>query len=271
MPRGDRTGPEGRGPMTGRRAGYCAGFAVPGYMNPGYAGYGFRPGFMGRMGGGRGRGYRNMYYATGLPAWARGGFPAYSPAYGPGFAPGYAPGYMPGYTPSAEEEKLFLTQYYDLKLRTFIEAIARAHDTIRELCRIQNELREVAGKPKIALPPAPAPIGGEADVRRAVMAKLEQACFVKGKENRSKAMKAVREEAKLAFADRLTETDARPIRALFEDMEQEIMRASIAGKGLRTDGRTPTQIRPITCEIGMSEATGRDYVSIVYLVEKASR
>jgi D-lactate dehydrogenase len=27
----------------------------------------------------------------------------------------------------------------------------------------------------------------------------------------------------------------------------------------------------ITCEIGMSEATGKDYVSIVYLVEKAAR
>jgi len=27
----------------------------------------------------------------------------------------------------------------------------------------------------------------------------------------------------------------------------------------------------ITCEIGMSEATGKDYVSIVYLVERASR
>jgi D-lactate dehydrogenase len=27
----------------------------------------------------------------------------------------------------------------------------------------------------------------------------------------------------------------------------------------------------ITCEIGMSEATGKDYLSIVYLVEKASR
>jgi D-lactate dehydrogenase len=27
----------------------------------------------------------------------------------------------------------------------------------------------------------------------------------------------------------------------------------------------------ITCEIGMSEATGKDYVSIVYLVEKSSR
>jgi D-lactate dehydrogenase len=27
----------------------------------------------------------------------------------------------------------------------------------------------------------------------------------------------------------------------------------------------------ITCEMGMSEATGKDYVGIVYLVEKASR
>ena len=63
---------------------------------------------MGRMGGGRGRGYRNMYYMTGLPAWARGGYPAYGPGVAPGYAPGFAPGYMPGYQPSAEEEKLFL-------------------------------------------------------------------------------------------------------------------------------------------------------------------
>ncbi len=34
MPRGDGTGPAGMGPMTGRAAGYCAGYPVPGYMNP---------------------------------------------------------------------------------------------------------------------------------------------------------------------------------------------------------------------------------------------
>ena len=34
MPRGDRTGPAGMGPMTGRAAGYCAGYPAPGYMNP---------------------------------------------------------------------------------------------------------------------------------------------------------------------------------------------------------------------------------------------
>lgn len=34
MPWGDRTGPMGYGPMTGRAAGYCAGYPTPGYANP---------------------------------------------------------------------------------------------------------------------------------------------------------------------------------------------------------------------------------------------
>jgi len=69
MPRGDRTGPQGLGPMTGRRAGYCAGYGVPGYANPGLGGLGLRRGWSGG-----GRGWRHMYYATGLPGWARYGY-----------------------------------------------------------------------------------------------------------------------------------------------------------------------------------------------------
>jgi len=33
MPAGERTGPLGLGPKTGRAAGYCAGFAGPGFSN----------------------------------------------------------------------------------------------------------------------------------------------------------------------------------------------------------------------------------------------
>ncbi|MFP4005678.1 MAG: DUF5320 domain-containing protein [Candidatus Hadarchaeia archaeon] len=45
MPRGDGTGPMGQGPMTGRAAGYCSGFSVPGFMNPTpRMGMGFRRG-----------------------------------------------------------------------------------------------------------------------------------------------------------------------------------------------------------------------------------
>lgn len=66
MPGGDRTGPGGMGPMTGRGAGYCAGYAVPGFMNPA-GGRGYWGG--GRGGGGWGR--RNQFYATGLTGWQR--------------------------------------------------------------------------------------------------------------------------------------------------------------------------------------------------------
>jgi hypothetical protein len=34
MPFGDGTGPAGMGLMTGRAAGFCGGYPVPGYMNP---------------------------------------------------------------------------------------------------------------------------------------------------------------------------------------------------------------------------------------------
>jgi polyribonucleotide nucleotidyltransferase len=136
-----------------------------------------------------------------------------------------------------------------------IEAISRAHGTIRELCRIQNELRELAGKPKIAPPPASAPIACEADVRRAVTAKLEQACFVKGKQVRGAAIKALREETRAAFADRLAENEAKPFNRLFEDMEQEILRRSIIERKMRTDGRGPEDIREIACEIDLLPRT----------------
>ena len=71
MPRGDRTGPAGLGPMSGRAAGFCAGYPVPGTMNPaggrGYWGWG-------RGFGGHGRGWRNWFHATGLPGWVRAGW-----------------------------------------------------------------------------------------------------------------------------------------------------------------------------------------------------
>ena len=67
MPFGDRTGPAGQGPRTGRGAGFCGGFGVPGSMNRGAS-----QGLFSRGRGGAGRGWRNCFYATGLTGWQRG-------------------------------------------------------------------------------------------------------------------------------------------------------------------------------------------------------
>jgi len=72
MPGGDRTGPMGLGPMTGRAAGYCAGYPVPGFVNP-------------IPGRGRGRGY----YPYGYPY---AGVMPYAPSWPFGFGRGFGRG-----------------------------------------------------------------------------------------------------------------------------------------------------------------------------------
>ncbi len=50
MPWGDRTGPRGRGELTGRRLGYCRGYRTPGYTKGLGPGRGFRRGLGARRG-----------------------------------------------------------------------------------------------------------------------------------------------------------------------------------------------------------------------------
>ena len=99
MPAGDRTGPAGLGPMTGRAAGYCAGYPIPGYANPvgGYFGRGF--------GRGAGWGYRRRAFV---------GYPAYPtnapvpPAYGMPYS-------YPGTMDSKQETELLQAEAEDIK------------------------------------------------------------------------------------------------------------------------------------------------------------
>ena len=68
MPVGNGTGPFGLGPMTGRQAGYCAGYSLPGYMNP-IPGRGFWPRF---AYGGLAAPYGPGPYWRGLAPWGYG-------------------------------------------------------------------------------------------------------------------------------------------------------------------------------------------------------
>jgi len=132
MPRGDGSGPGGLGPMTGRAAGYCAGYGVPGYANPVGGGLGRGRGFGRGMGfgggGGFGRGYRNQFYATGQPFWARSGVAPAAGAYAP---PAYA---APAYAvarPAAEDELAMLREQSEL----IAEQLKRINDRMDELSR----------------------------------------------------------------------------------------------------------------------------------------
>jgi len=93
MPGGNRTGPEGYGPRTGRGLGYCSGYDSPGFAKGAPRGRGF------------GRGYGRGYWGRGRGFWRRGYYP--EPYYEP--AP-YYPAYQQQVSPesSREEEKSYL-------------------------------------------------------------------------------------------------------------------------------------------------------------------
>jgi len=114
MPRGDGSGPAGMGPMTGRAAGYCAGYGAPGFMNP-------RGGRMG-VGFGWGRG--------------RGRFWGYPPGPGLWGVPYGAYPYAPPYT--GEQEK----QALQGQLKFFEEQIGAMRKRIEEL---ESETSEEKG------------------------------------------------------------------------------------------------------------------------------
>jgi len=72
MPWGHGTGPLGRGPISGRGLGYCAGYNSPGAAKPGL-GRGLR----------RGMGRGNFWGPRLGGAWCRRAVPFYPPAYDP--------------------------------------------------------------------------------------------------------------------------------------------------------------------------------------------
>lgn len=88
MPSGDRTGPMGQGPVTGRGLGFCSGYDSPGFtkgfgggrrqgggFNNGGAGTGMGRGMRNGFGGGGGRG-RNQFASSANASFS--GFPALS-------------------------------------------------------------------------------------------------------------------------------------------------------------------------------------------------
>ncbi len=108
MPWGDRTGPLGYGPRTGRGLGYCSGNNVPGYMVAGRGlGLGLGRGF-GR-GWGRGYGFRGV-------GWGRG---YYAPTPYPYFA-------------SAQDEKRYLEdrkKWLEEELKDINDRISKTNET----------------------------------------------------------------------------------------------------------------------------------------------
>ncbi|MDR0475384.1 MAG: polyribonucleotide nucleotidyltransferase [Treponema sp.] len=137
-----------------------------------------------------------------------------------------------------------------------LAAMEKAHAVIKELCELQEKLREKAGKPKLPLSQASYTLENADAIRTAAKPLLETASFLKTKQARHEAIANVKAEFSVRYASQLEDENQKKLfDALFEDMLYGILRSSILDKGLRVDGRGTEDIRNIDCEIGILPRT----------------
>ncbi|MCL1837688.1 MAG: polyribonucleotide nucleotidyltransferase [Treponema sp.] len=137
-----------------------------------------------------------------------------------------------------------------------IEALGKAHGMIVEFCALQEQLRELSGKPKLPLAPLSYTLENKDAIRAAAYPKLETACFLPTKLERHDGIRAVKLELAEQYAAQLEDENQKKLfGTLFEEMEYEILRSSILNSGRRVDGRGTEDIRNITCEVDILART----------------
>ncbi len=136
-----------------------------------------------------------------------------------------------------------------------LEALDFAHDSIKKIVEVQNELRELCGKPKMEVTEKVIEEELVNDVKALAYDEYKElVASVLAKEERSLKNKELNNKVQEALAEKYPERE-KDIAEILHDIEKDLMRERILTEGKRLDGRTTTEVRPITCEIGVLPRT----------------
>ena len=134
---------------------------------------------------------------------------------------------------------------------TIIAAIEYAH---RENQRIVEAIRTLVascGKPKRAVVTEQIDPGLRAAVQDLTGRAIRQAIMIANKSARQERLDAIMAEAVEALKKEDDPDRARHVKLVFHELEYTEVRKMILEEGKRADGRGPSDIRPITCEVGI--------------------
>ena len=136
-----------------------------------------------------------------------------------------------------------------------LEALDFAHDSIKKIVEVQNELRELCGKPKMEVTEKVIEEELVNDVKALAYDEYKElVASVLAKEERSLKNKELNNKVQEALEEKYPERE-KDIAEILHDIEKDLMRERILTEGKRLDGRTTTEVRPITCEIGVLPRT----------------
>lgn len=131
-----------------------------------------------------------------------------------------------------------------------INAILFGHEEIKKIVAFIEEIQAAVGKPKkqIELHKAPEEIAQA--VQEFAKDKIDYMFATFDREERQKREEEIDEIIKAHFAE-IYPDNMRDVNDVVYAMKKECVRAMIADKGVRPDGRKMDEIRPIWCEVGL--------------------
>ncbi len=135
-----------------------------------------------------------------------------------------------------------------------LDGIMFAHEEIKELVKFIEQIAAEVGKEKKPLPEHEIPENLESDIMEFEMADMRAAIQIHDRTERQETMDRLEADTKARFLE-LYPDNGRDIDDILYKIRKTQMRDLILNEGIRPDGRTATEIRPIWCETGFLPRT----------------
>ncbi|MBQ1617911.1 MAG: polyribonucleotide nucleotidyltransferase, partial [Bacteroidales bacterium] len=154
---------------------------------------------------------------------------------------------------AATEENIMMVEgeLNEVSEHDMLEAIKVAHEEIKKHCRVQKELMHELGT-DVNKRDYPHDVQDE-DLRKAVRTACYDRCYALAKsaspkKAREDGFKAIKEEFLATIPEEELEEKTPLVERYYAEVEKEAMRNMILDEGVRLDGRSTAEVRPIWCE-----------------------
>ncbi|MGB3939943.1 MAG: polyribonucleotide nucleotidyltransferase [Candidatus Manganitrophaceae bacterium] len=155
---------------------------------------------------------------------------------------------------TADAVMMIESEIKELPEEVVLEAVAFGHQALQTVIGLQKELQAKVGKQKRSPVVVDRDAAFEESWRELLAKPIQEAVLIPNKTERQERLDHLLSE-KIAALNTGEVDRTREIKALFHELEREAVREMILSKGVRADGRGPSDIRPITCEVGILPRT----------------
>ena len=135
-----------------------------------------------------------------------------------------------------------------------LEAIMFGHEEVKKIVAFIEDITSKVGKGKMEVELAQIDPELEREVREYATSRLVDAILTPEKLERNANIDKVKEETLQYFEEKYPEAEAEISEVLYNITKEEVRRL-ILEEGKRPDDRTPEEIRPIACEVGLLPRT----------------